>query len=212
MILTHLGKTDYAWAETTKALLIEAVDKCSDIESAKADKRKYMDVVNENGNKRVDRTTWNGGHVKGVKHGLCFYEICCDCKNQCGHAQRETKSWFVYNKGKLVWQEHSIVAVPKFATAEPKPKPTTAEPKPKPTTAEPEPAEKKIVSGQTSCDNGHALVCLDSPPDYRYNIGYICSICDVMFTGWVDEFYHCAECDYDLCPPCQQGKPPAVKN
>jgi len=138
MILTHLGKTDYAWAETTKALLIEAVDKCSDIESAKADKRKYMDVVNENGNKRVDRTTWNGGHVKGVKHGLCFYEICCDCKNQCGHAQRETKSWFVYNKGKLVWQEHSIVAVPKFATAEPKPKPTAAEPEL--TTAEPEPA------------------------------------------------------------------------
>jgi len=121
MILTHLGKTDYAWAETTKALLIEAVDKCSDIESAVAEKRKYMDVVNENGNKRVDRTTWNGGHVKGVKHGLCFYDICCDCKNQCGHAQRETKSWFVYNKGKLVWQEHSIVAVPKFATVVPKP-------------------------------------------------------------------------------------------
>merc|ERR1719162_2154353 len=160
-ILTHLGKTDYAWAETTKALLIEAVDKCSDIESAKAEKRKYMDVVSENGNKRVDRTTWNGGHAKGLKHGLCFYEICCDCKNQCGHDQRETKSWFVYNKGKLVWQEHSIVAVPKFATAEP------------------EPAEKKIVSGQTSCDNGHALVWINKPPDYRYNFGYECSICVV---------------------------------
>jgi len=43
MILTHLGKTDYAWAETTKALLIEAVDNCDDIESAQAEKRKYMD-------------------------------------------------------------------------------------------------------------------------------------------------------------------------
>merc|ERR1740117_1585 len=126
MIITHLGKTDYAWAETTKALLIEAVDKCSNIESAKADKRKFMDVVNENGIKRVDRTTWNGGFAKGQKHGLCFYDICCDCKNQCAHDQRETKSWFVYNNGKLVWQEYSIVSVPKFAIATAVAKPPTA--------------------------------------------------------------------------------------
>jgi len=60
--------------------LISALDKCSDIESAKAEKRTFIEVVTGKNSKRVDRVTWNGGFVKGLKHGLCFYEICCDCE------------------------------------------------------------------------------------------------------------------------------------
>jgi len=76
MILAHLGIIKYRFKQTIKALLIEAVDKCSNIERAVADSKeddKDERTGGDEGFREKENQTWKGGFANGLKHGLCMY-------------------------------------------------------------------------------------------------------------------------------------------
>ena len=86
--------------------MIEAVDKCSDIESAVADKIQVNESGEDTWTEKTKVTTWNGGSANGLKHGLCFYDYFMDYRCPTGHDQTISMSWKVYNNDELVWEEN----------------------------------------------------------------------------------------------------------